>query len=166
MGNDITLNDMPYEATLLADDLVLGNAGHGFKGDPRLSLVVGVLTAAKTGRDARNGRWYKKGELLARRYEVRRHLEDGTDETIISRPLHLLHEILPALVQMDPRNPGFKSTFDRVNEHNDARDKQAATDVREAHGEMVEHLWALAHDRSGPKTTFRQMPGLDPARQD
>lgn len=163
--SDLTLNDMPYEATVLADDLVWGLAAAGWKGDPRLSLRVGVLTAAKNGYDPRSGKWYRKGELLARRYEVWRHLETGEDERIIDRPLHLLHEIIPALVKIDPRTPGFENSVDRVIRENDAVHAQRASDIREAHGEMVEHLWALAHDRSGPKNTFRGMPGSNPEKQ-
>ncbi len=165
MGNDITLNDLPWEATVLADDLVDGNAHFGWKGDARLSLRVGVLTAANNGHDARSGRWYRKGEMLARRYEVWRHLETGEDERIVSRPIELLHEILPELVRLDPRTPGFRSSFDTVNEANDKKDADTAYDIRQAHGEMVEHLWALAHDRSGPKNTFRGMPGSNPDKQ-
>lgn len=153
----IALSDMPYEATVLADDLVDGNPAFGWKGDPRLYLQVGVLTAAKTGQ--RNGKWYKEGEMMARRYEVWRHNEDGTDLRILSRDLTHLHEILPALVKIDPRTPGHEATMDRIERENAVIDKHREQAIGEAVGEMTEHLWNVVSERENGKQTHFQVGG-------
>lgn len=165
MPTDISLSDVPYEATLLADWLVQGKPTLGWRGDPRLELRIGVLQAQKNGND-RKGRFRTAGEVLARRYEVWRHNEDGTDTNILSRKLTDFADIIPALVQIDPRTPGHVGTIERIEKENKLRDKHAADAVQEAHGEATEHLWKLVADRENGRTTFRGMPGSNPDKQD
>lgn len=141
------LSDMPYEAEVLADKLVQGDGIIGWKGDPRLSLFCGVLAAPKTGYSKRAGRYVREGEVLARRWEVWRHNEDGTDARLISRPLEKLHEIIPELCVMDPRNPGHTGTMDRIEQHNDKIDAEREYDIGQAVGEMTEHLWNVARTK-------------------
>ena len=154
-----SLSDLPYEAERLADDLTQGNPAFGWKGDARLSLFVGILACGKAG--YKNGVYYKEGEPMARRYEVWRHNEDGTDKRIMSRPLHLVHEILPTMVSLDPRTPGHEATMDRIERENKKVDADKEYAIGQAHGEMTEHLWSIVHDRNNPQNTFRQVGGSD-----
>ncbi len=138
------LSDMPYEAEVLADKLVEGDGIIGWKGDPRLSLFCGILAAPKTGYSQRAGRYVREGEVLARRWEVWRHNEDGTDTRLMSRPLEKLHEIIPELCEMDPRNPGHTKVMDRVEKHNEKVDADKEYAIGQVIGEMTEHLWNVA----------------------
>jgi hypothetical protein len=159
----ISATEVPYEGQLVADWLVNGKPELGWRGDPRLELRLGILTAAKHGR--RNGRYFRKGDVVAYRYEVWRHNEDGTDAEILHRAAKDWHEIIPALVQLDPRTPGFKDTMTTLTAHNDKVDAERGQAIRDAHGEMTEHLWKLYADRNFGRTTFRGMPGRNPDKQ-
>lgn len=159
----LTVDSIPPEIARLEHEVVNGFPEHGWRGDARLSVQLGVLKAAQGG--TKDGRWYDKGEVIALRVEVWRHNEDGTDTTILQRPLERWSEIIPALVEIDPASPMFRDTMDRVEKHNDALHKQKGQAVREAHGEMVEHLWSIVDERRNGRHRFRQMPGRDPARQ-
>lgn len=161
---DLTMSNLPYEVELVADWLVMGKPELGWKGDPRLSLCVGVITMHKAGPD-RRGTYRRKGEVVARNLQVFRHNEDGTDTNILSRKLDAWHDIIPSLVQLDPRNPGHVDTMTKVEKANAIVDKANSTAVAEAHGEAAEHLWKLVADREHGKTTFRQMPGSNPDKQ-
>lgn len=156
---------MPYEAEQMADWLTDGKPELGWRGDPRLSLHVAVISAGQTGYSQKVGRYVSAGQALGYRYEVWRHLEDGTDERIITVDMNELHTLLPKLCQMDPRSPGFVDQFEAASKANDQAHADRARDLREAHGEMTEHLFKLWHDRNNPKTTFRQMPGSNPDKQ-
>lgn len=160
----LSLSDVPWEATQVADWLTDGKPELGWRGDSRLSLRVGVLTAQRNGNHA--GRFRTAGTVLARRYEVWRHNEDGTDTLILHRQLNAWHELIPALVQIDPRTPGHKDAFTQVAKANEREHKAAADAVKEAHGEATEHLWKLVADRNNGRTTFRGMPGSNPDKQD
>jgi len=141
------VSDMPYEAEVLADKLTMGDGIIGWKGDPRLSLFCGIIAAPKTGYSNRAGRYVREGEVLARRWEVWRHNEDGTDTRLISRPLHLLHEIIPELCEMDPRNPGHTGVMDRIEKHNEKVDAEKEYAIGQVVGEMTEHLWNVARTK-------------------
>ena len=157
------LSDVPYEIERLADDLTDGNAAFGWRGDPRLELHIGVLAADRNTNV--NGKFVSKGQVLARNIQVWRHCEDGTMQHVITRRIELAHEILPELVQMDPRTPGFRSSADVVIDHNAKVDAEKEYAIGQAQGEMVEHLWKLTADRQNGKTTFRGMPGSNPDKQ-
>ncbi len=156
-----TLSEMPYEAEVLADQLTDGKPELGWRGDPRLSLVVGVISAGKTGYSSRVGRYVTVGQAIGYRYEVWRHCEDGEDRRILSKPMDKLHEVLPELCKMDPRSPGFVDSFVQAEKDSDKAHAEAGYRIREAQGEMAEHLFALWHDRNNPQHTFRQVGGSD-----
>lgn len=160
----IELSDVPYEATQVADWLTDGKPELGWRGDPRLSLRIGIVSAQRAGHH--RGRYRRAGEVLGRNYQVFRHNEDGTDTSILSRRLDQWHEIIPALVQLDPRTPGHVPTMQRVERANAIEHKQRDDEFREAHGEATEHLWKLVADRQNGPSTFRQIPGRNPDKQE
>jgi hypothetical protein len=153
-----------YEGRLLADWLTKGKPELGWRGDPRLELRLGVLEAAKAG--TRKGKYYRKGDIVAYRYEVWRHNEDGTDAEVLHRAAKDWHEIIPALVQLDPRTPGHVDTMTHIEKYNEKIDRDKGRAIAEARGEMTEHLWKLMADRRNGPSTFRQMPGSNPDKQD
>lgn len=154
---------LPAEAHMLADWLTDGKAELGWRGDPRLELRLGVLTAASHGRS--HGRFFRKGDIVAYRYEVWRHNEDGTDTEVIHRAAKDWHEIIPELVQLDPRTPGHVDTMTKIEAANKAQESANTRAFNDAYGEMTEHLWKLVSDRQDGPNTFRQMPGRNPDRQ-
>lgn len=155
---------LPPELERVDRELREGFAPLGWRGDPRLSLHVGVLTAKEGG--TRDGRWYSRGDVVAMRVEVHRHNEDGTDTPILQRPMDRWHEIIPELVKIDPASPMFKNTMDVIEKHNDAIDRERGRAIAEARGEMTEHLWKLVSDRQNGRSTFRGLPGQNPEKQD
>ena len=142
---------------MLAQWLVKGKPELGWRGDPRLSLHIGVLVAAKNG--TRAGKHYRKGDVVAFRYEVHRHNEDGTDTEILHRAAAQWHEIIPALIDIDPRTPGFKPTMDKVEAANKIEHREAEYAMEQAYGEANEHLWNIVREREGGKTFFGQVQG-------
>ena len=161
----LALSGLSLEAEQLARDLTFGKPELGWKGDPRLELRIGILTASKSGIDPRSGRWKRAGDKLGMQYQVWRVNEDGTEKQIIARAIEAFYTIIPELVQMDPRTPGFRSTFERAEESNAAVDKANTQAVQEAQGEATEHLWRLVADRQNGPSTFRQIPGRNPDKQ-
>lgn len=125
----------------------------GFRGDPRLSLEISYVTAKKSGRNKKTGRYVRKGEIVDWRYAVSRHNEDGTD-TIIGTwaPLEF-HLILTDLVKMDLRTPGRVNAEDEVTAAMDKAHADASTRIQEAHGEMADHALRLFRDRNLGRTT-------------
>lgn len=157
------LSDVPYEMEVLADDIVNGKPTLGWRGDPRMSLHIGVVAAAANGQH--NGKFVCRGQVIGRNLQVWRHCEDGKDRLIISKGLDAVHEIIPSLCKMDPRSPGFEDTHDAVVANNAKVDADRAYDVQQAIGEMTEHLWHLTADSQNGRTTFRGMPGSNPDKQ-
>jgi len=157
----IDLANVPWEAQEVDRWLRDGNPTLGWRGDPRLSLAVGVLTASRNGVDPRTKKFHRAGDVLARRYEVVRHCEDGTDQRIMQRPLTKLHEIIPALNGIDPRTPAFEPVMDVVEREDAQKQKDVEYKIGQAIGEQREHLWKLVADRQNGLTTFRQMGGSD-----
>lgn len=153
----ITLEEMPYEARLVADELTQGSPTHGWRGDARLSLHIGVVVAANDG--YRKGKWYRKGEPVATRYEVHRHNEDGTDEPLLYRDMNELHSLIPKLVQMDPHTPGHENVMDIVERDNAAIERQNSRDFADSYGNMIDHMWSIMSEREG-KHTIRQVGGM------
>lgn len=159
----LTLSSIPHEMRQLDQWLRTGKPELGWRGDPRLELHIGVLTASKTG--LYKGKSYTQGDVMAYRVEVHRHNEDGTDTPILQRPVEEWHTIIPELVKIDPSSPMFRNTHDLVVEHNAAIDRERGTAIAEARGEMTEHLWKLVSDRQDGPNKFRGMPGLNPEKQ-
>lgn len=145
-------------AIQLADWLEGGKPELGWKGDPRLELRIGVLTAAKDG--TKKGRYYRKGEVMAHRFEVYRHTEEGKDTIILSRSAKDWHEIIPELVKMDPRTPGHESMIDLVDRANRAIEKTQDDMMHDVYGEAFDYTARLAADREWGPSTFRQVGGL------
>lgn len=129
----------PFEAQQLADWLVEGKPELGWRGDPRLSLHIGVATAAHNG--AKDGKYYRKGDIVGMRLEVHRHNEDGTDTEIVARPIDKLHEIIPSLLKQDPRTPGFEPVMDGIERESDKLAAEKSTEFQEMWGQMTEHQW-------------------------
>ena len=140
----------PYESQVLADELVKGNPTLGWRGDPRLELHVAYREAAKNL--VRAGRWFPKGAVVDMLLVVTRHNEDGTDTPLISRPIDRLHEIIPELNKMDPRTPAFEPVMDTVERQADKIEKDKSDDFRERWGEMTEHMWNVAAERTQGKS--------------
>lgn len=158
---------LPAEAHMLADWLTDGKPELGWRGDPRLELRLGVLTAAKHGYNTRSGRrkFYRKGDVVAYRYEVHRHNEDGTDTEVLHRAAADWHEIIPELVKLDPRTPGHVDTIDQVMRDNAAAERDNTRKFQDSYGEMTDHLWRLISDRQNGRNTTRQVPGRNPDKQ-
>ena len=155
----LTLSDVPWEVTQVADWLTEGKPELGWRGDMRLELHIGVVQAAQTG--LYRGIWRRKGEVIGRNLQVMRHNEDGTYKPILSRRVEAWHEIIPALVQIDPRTPGHVGTMERVEKANEIEHKHAADAIRDAKGEMAEHMLALVQEHVGGRLTHRQVGGSD-----
>lgn len=160
----LTTSTIPPEIERLAGELTQGFAPLGWRGDPRLSLHIGVLEAKEGG--TRNGKWYNRGDVVALRVEVHRHNEDGTDTPILTRPLERWHEIIPELTKIDINSPMYKDVAQQIIDHNDALERERGQAIREAVGEQTEHLWKLVADRQNGRTTFRGLPGQNPDKQD
>ena len=82
----LDITNAPAEAQQVAAWLQNGKPELGWRGDPRLHLVIGQIIAAKSGRD-RSGRFFHKGAVVGIVLEVRRENEDGSDKQILVRPI-------------------------------------------------------------------------------
>jgi hypothetical protein len=166
MTQTLDLGFVPWEAQEIDRWLREGKPELGWRGDNRLELRIGVLTANINGTDPHTKKYQRKGDRVAWRWEVWRHNEDGTEKRILMRKAEQAVDIIPSLIQIDPRTPGFVPTMDRVEKEAAQVDKEKSIAIREAVGEQAEHLWKLIHDvREGP-STFRQMPGRNLDKQD
>lgn len=165
MAQTIDLGFVPWEAQEMDRWLREGNATLGWRGDPRLELRIGVLVANATGIDPRSGKYHRKGDRIAWRWEVWRNCEDGTEQRLLQRKAEEITEIIPSLIKMDPRTPGFENVMDTVEREDAAIQKARADKIGEAIGEQREHLWKLVADRQNGKTTFRGLPGRNPEKQ-
>lgn len=136
-----------------------------WQGDRRLELRMGILTAKRTGYHAQCRRHVTKGEVIARRYEVWRHNEDGTDEPVGHWTLEEYDRILFDLAGLRLDSPGHVDTGAKVDANNAAVEDAAADDYSQHLGEATEHMAKLVHDRTQPGNTFRGIPGRNPAKQ-
>jgi hypothetical protein len=165
MAQAIETGAMPYEAQQMDVWLRDGNPTLGWRGDPRLYLSMGYMTATRNGVDPKTKRYAHIGDILAMRWEVWRHNEDGTDLRLFSRQAEALTDIIPTLIGIDPRTPGHEPTMDKVEREDAIVQKERATAIGEAHGEAAEHLWKLVADKTNGPSTFRGMPGRNPDKQ-
>lgn len=157
------LGYMHGEAPELDRKLRLGD-GLAWRGDIRLELRVGVALAKRSGYDENTKRHQRMGDIVARRYEVWRQMEDGTDQRIGHWRLEEFDRILLDLAGMDPRSPGHIPVADRLEKADAAVEKAKSAEFREAAGPMLEHQMRLAHDRNNPGVTFHQA-GWDGPRE-
>lgn len=113
-------------------------------GDPRLYLGIGVVTA----RDEFGN------ERRARRLEVWRWNEDGSDTLVGHWRMDEAFRITKDLAEMRVDSPGHVSVIDRIDKHNEALEKKASDEFRDAMGALLEHAAKLHHDLNEPKNTF------------
>jgi len=153
------------DAPDLARKLVEGD-GILWPGDPRLELRVGVLTWPQTCWQPTLGRRVRRGEIAARRYEVWRYCEDGSEQMVGHWRLEDFDRILLELAPMRLDAPGHVSVLDRIDTNNDAMEKANSQRMVEALAAPLEHALKIKHDTTEGRTVFRGMPGLNPAKQD
>ena len=149
----LDIKNAPAEAQQVAAWLQNGKPEVGWRGDPRLFLVIGQIIAAKSGYD-HHGKFFHKGAVLGIVLEVRRHNEDGTEKQILVRPVAKWYEIIPALIGADPRTPGFEPVMDRVERDAEAQEKRKSEEFQDAWGEITEHMWNVSNERLNGKTFF------------
>lgn len=162
MGLLTPSNDLGYlhgDAPELDRKLREGD-GLAWQGDPALWLQVGVLTAKRPGFDENLKRHVNRGDIVARRYEVWRHTEQGEDVMIGHWKIEEFDKILFDLVSMDPRSRGHVPVEERLLKAEAAKEKEESDKFRDAIGPMLEHQMLLAHDTANPKTKFRQVGGF------
>lgn len=157
--------ELPWEVHEMDRWLKEGNPTWGWRGDPRLELRMGIVTAGKTGYYPQAKRWVREGDAVGYNWQVWRHNEDGTDKNILTRKGTELHTIIPALIEIDPRTPGFEPVMDRVEREDAILQKHRQADIADAVGQKMDHLWNLVADTQNGRTTFRGMPGRNPEKQ-
>lgn len=126
-------------------------------GDPDLDLRQGVVEKMISGRPT--------GEIVARRWEVWRHCEDGIDRLIGHWRMEEFDRILFDLARMRPDAPGHEDAVARIEKANDANESRIMQGARDSLGEMLEHAAKLHHDTTGPRNVFRGIPGRNPDKQ-
>lgn len=135
------------KAQEVADLLKNGKPTIGWRGYPNLELRQGVLKLP-------NG-------MIGRRWEVWTYTPDGSEEMVAHWKLHELDQILLDMVQMDPHTPGRISTLDKIDQANEAKEKEVMSQFRDALGELQDHALRLDHDRNEGLSTFRGFPGAE-----
>lgn len=131
--------------------------GIHWSGDPSLDLRQGVVEEMRSGRPT--------GKIVARRWEVWRHCEDGVDRMIGHWRMEEFDQILYDLARMRADAPGHVDVVDSIEAGNQANEKRIWASWRDSQGEMLEHMAKLWHDRNNPKNVFRGMPGRNPDKQ-
>lgn len=145
-----TTGYMHADAADLEMKLKLGD-GVLFAGDPDLELRMAIIERRKYGRP---------DGIVARRYEVWRHCEDGQERMIGHWRLEEFGQILQDVALMSAaargRAPGVEERIDKAN----AEVEKAQTDqFVDAVGETLEHALRLHHDTENPRNIFRGIPG-------
>jgi hypothetical protein len=162
----LDVNNAPYEAKLVHHWLINGKPELGWRGDPRLFLGIGVVTASKHGTDPHTGNFYRKGDVVAHAYQVWRHNEDGTDKLVLQRRSDEWERIIPAMVGVDLNTPGRTDVMDDVIKENAAVEKANTDEWAGHYREQTEHLWRLVGERTYGRNTTYQVPGRNPDKQD
>lgn len=150
---------MHADAGELARKLQQGD-GILWPGDPRLELGMETLAAPKSMWFTPFGRRVHKGEILARRYVVIRHNEDGSSEPIGHWRLEDFDRIIMDIAPLRLDAPGHVDALTAIDAHNDALEK---TNDEIAVGVMMEdneHRLKLWADTTQGKTMFRQVGGM------
>ena len=129
-------------------------------GDPRLYLSMGIVTAERRVWVDELGRYAQPGEVIARRYEVWRHGEDGRDHLIGTWRLEEFDRILMDLAPLRLDSPGHVDTIEAIDKHNEALERENSRKLKETLMEGLEHQIKLWHDLHNPKNVFRGIPGL------
>lgn len=142
------------EAPELARKLVEGD-GIFWSGDPNLTLKMGYLTARYSGFDKQVKRVVRVGEVLARRYEVWRHCDDGMDRMVGSWLPDEFDRILLDISGMRVDAPGRKTAADRIakeNTENEKRQQDEIAELRKPVADMAEFI--LRKESTEPETKF------------
>jgi len=160
--------EMPTEIFELDRMLREGHSALGWRGDPSLSLHMGIITTQKSGMqqdpDGKT-RFHRVGDKVGWCWTVMRHCETGKDEIILQRKGLDLCNIIPKLIEMDPRTPGSEHIMDIVERADAAVNREREARIAEAHGEHLDHLWRLVDERENGRHTTRQVPGRNPDKQ-
>lgn len=131
--------------------------GIHWSGDPDLDLRQGVVEEMRSGRPT--------GKIVARRWEVWRHCEDGVDRILAHWRIEEFDRILFDLARMRAGSPAHEDVIDRIDAANEANEERIWAQGRDKMGEMLEHMLKLHHDTTEGRNTFRGMPGQNPDRQ-
>lgn len=131
--------------------------GLAWAGDPDLDLRQGVVEEVRSGRPT--------GNIVARRWEVWRHCEDGLDRMVGHWRMEEFDRILFDLTRMRVDSPGHVDSVDHIEAHNVANEERLWAPGHEALANAHEHLAKLWFDRNHPKQKFRGIPGLNPEKQ-
>lgn len=144
------------DAELLDTKLRTGD-GLGWPGDPRLSLVQGVVEATKRTQHPVTGKWLRAGDIVARRWEVWRECEDGEDRRIGHWRMEEFDRILLDLSGMRLDSPGHVDTLDTIDKHNAAKEDEEMRPFRDNLGEALDRGHRLVHELREGKNTFAQV---------
>lgn len=150
---------MHSEAPELDRKLREGDGIH-WTGDPRLELRMGIIKANRYAVNPLTGRYVRPGAIIARRYEVWRHCEDGTDQIVGHWRLEDFDRILLDLAPLRMDSPGHVDALDAIDKHNEAIEKENSRKFKESAMEALSHMLDVHVEREHGKTRFRQMPGL------
>jgi hypothetical protein len=131
--------------------------GVGWGGDPLLELRQGVVEEMRSGR--------LTGKIVARRWEVWRHMENGKEEMIGHWRMEEFDRILFDLAGMRVEAPNHVDVIDKIDAANDANMERIWAPGRAKLADMMEHMAKLNHDRNNPRNVFRGMPGRNPDKQ-
>lgn len=131
--------------------------GIQWSGDPTLYLAQGVVEETRGGRPT--------GKIVARRYEVWRHCEDGVERIIGHWRMEEIDRIIYDLARMRAEAPGHEDIIDTIEKHEVENEKRVWEPYRQSMGALMEHMAKLHHDRNNPKQVFRGMPGSNPDKQ-
>lgn len=140
--------------------------GIHWSGDQRLELRMGILEAPRTMWFEKFGRIVRKGEILARRYEIWRHGEDGEDHLIRTYRLEEVDRIIFDLAPMRLDSPAHVDAITEIDKHNNAIERANAQETKERMLEGLEHQIRLWHDTNLPRNRFRGMPGMRDSKEE
>lgn len=129
-------------------------------GDPDLELRQGVVQAQRRVQHPKTGAWLNRGDIIARRWEVWRHCEDGVDRKIGGWRMEEFDRILMDIAGMRLGAPNTTPVLDRIDAANAEMEAKASKLYRDAMGEALEHGAKLFHDTTFGPNTFRQVGGL------
>ena len=135
--------------------------GIHWAGDDRLELGMETQEAQSGGWVEQLGKRVRKGQVLARRYAVYRHNEDGTFLRIGHWRLEEFDRILFDIAGLRAEAPNHEQSSELIDAANAASEKQATDDYVSASAQMLEHRLRIWADTTQGKTRFRQVLGSD-----
>src|SRR5258706_14006893 len=116
--------------------------GLAWAGDPSLELRYGILSAPRRMQHPVSHRWINRGDMVAKRYEVWRHTENGEDVIIGHWTLEEYDRILFDITMMRAGAIGKAPDVEqRIDAHNAEIEKKASADFRDHYGPMLDHLY-------------------------